>query len=86
MGNSQNDKNVAEQFKNTCHPGLSDCTYDSSHQILVMPIKAQEGTEIWKKDVDPLMAKKHLFLPSKYNYQENIIDNGCCTQEDPNKA
>ena len=66
MGNSQSEKQVSENFKHTCHPGLSDCLYDNSHQMLVMDIKAQEGTEIWKKDIDPLMGSKHLLIPQKY--------------------
>ena len=69
MGNSQSDKNTGKIFKNTCHPGLSDCSYDSAQQMLIMDIKAQEGTEIWKKDIDPLMGSKHLFLPHKYSNQ-----------------
>ena len=69
MGNSQNENNVSKNFKNTCHPGLSDCHYDTSQQLLVMDLKAQEGTEIWKKDIDPLMGSKHLFLPCKYSNQ-----------------
>ena len=44
MGNSQNENNVSKNFKNTCHPGLSDCHYDTSQQLLVMDLKAQEGT------------------------------------------
>ena len=69
MGNSNQEKSSPENFRNTCHPGLNDCTYDKSSQMFVMTIKAQEGMELWKKDVDPLMRSKHLFLPHHYGNQ-----------------
>jgi hypothetical protein len=66
MGNS-NSAQPAEHFQNTCHPGLTDCLYDPSQQTLVMSVRAQESMEPWKKDVDPLMRARHLFLPHKYS-------------------
>ena len=52
--------------------------------MLIMDLRAQEGTEIWKKDIDPLMESKYLFIPHRYSNQDSIKEHGCCMQEGTN--
>lgn len=89
MGNNSNSSsssNIAEKFKATCHPGLADSFFDTSQQMLVSPVKAQEGMEHWQQDVDPLMRSHHLFMPFKYLNFDSDMNGGCCTIEDRNQG
>jgi hypothetical protein len=66
MGNTPtNSDTLADKFRNTCHPGLTECTYDPQEQLLWVVVRADQGMPEWRGDVDRLINKPHLFLPHR---------------------
>ena len=66
MGNESAERSkVYEKFYQTCHPGLVQYDYSEHDQLLFAEVKVEESFLIWRKLVDPLLAKKHLFMPHK---------------------
>ncbi len=81
MGNQNPNDNISDHFKNTCHPGLSNCQYDPAEQLLWTVVKVQADMLHWRSDIDPLLSKIFLFMPYKITNHDFKTEVGCMPQE-----